>query len=699
MIKVSLVLTVIILGIVIYYWLSSGHEGFFDKIETNMNKLSIKENPIDPNRAIPIGISEAEGKKLANIYKMALNKPRLVADGRGSFEQVSSEGFASDDQEIIPRIDDENSYLGLIKMCKEKGNSENPFSDPTFSENCGMCLTSGTLKTGESFTTPTGVLVYNEDKEIFVNEKNTEGYTFPKVIPSLRAATCVGASRSKDSLPVLAINAEDYDRFKKRIACKNSKTLGNECSRCVSNSEYSWVPTNGGKKPIALFVWGEGSVEVTLGATVILESTNLSMATPVSVNLGQVQEGTTIILRIIKGTSSNGPYVYGAIMSKTPTDTPYKLQIEKFLELDRSSGTLPRRGLAKYFKEVRTSCAKIMPQPTKDTMVLSGFIPLTFIESDQLATTDCPNSAFVSSQASAELLVSDPCLNPKGQGPGNYSEECVRSKLVSAGCSTYGSWYRQPLSIIGNKSISTFLTDLSNLIPKKETDPDVSLGCFAKDISTVCDPYLKGGIPDQLCLIYLYHNIYEKNQRLGNAYSSVSGDSMASKTLQGTTSFCSREGTLNPARNANAVTELQEKAEKGYDNVYGIEAVRRYLSHVFTKATGNLDANKSDAEGGRKDSWMKCFGPSIAPIPNFPQLVSKGIVPVDSWDAKTLSCIKAVETTGFIPKVTWGQTPDQDRNAECDDLLCPWFKHKYGSYDKVPSKYSQEIGYCKARFP
>jgi len=86
MIKVSLVLTVIILGIVIYYWLSSGHEGFADKIETNMNKLSIEENPIGRGRITTIGVSEAEGKKLTNIYKMALNKPSLVADGRGSFE-------------------------------------------------------------------------------------------------------------------------------------------------------------------------------------------------------------------------------------------------------------------------------------------------------------------------------------------------------------------------------------------------------------------------------------------------------------------------------------------------------------------------------------------------------------------------------------------------------------------------------------
>jgi hypothetical protein len=618
MIKVSLVLTVIILGIVIYYWLSSSHEGFFDKIQTNMNNLSSGENAIAPARAVSVGISKAEGERVNEIDEIAINQPTLVADGNGSFKQVTSKELN------IRRTDDENSYLGLIKMCKERGNSENPFSDPTFSENCGVCLTSGTLKTGESFTTPTGVLVYKKDKEKFVSEKNIKGYAFPKAIPSLAASTCVGATRTKDSLPVLAINADDFYQFKKRIDCKKTNTLGNECSRCVSNSEYSWVPTNGGKKPIELFVWGEGSVRVTVGGTVVLESKDLSMTTPVLLNLGQVQEGTTILVRIIKGTSSNGPYVYGAIMSKTPTDAPDKLAIERFLELDRSSGTFPRRGLPKYFTQIKTSCAKLMPQANNDTMELSGFLPLTFIESDQLATYDCPNSAFVSSEASAELLVDDPCLNPRGQTPGNYSEECVRSKLISAGCSSRGTWYRDPLRIIGNKSISTFLTDLSNLIPKKDTDPDVSLGCFGKDISTYCDRYLKGGIPDKWCLFYLYSNIYEKNKRVGNVYNKVSGDSMTHKAnyFGDGTQYCSSRGTLNPEYNDNAVTELQEKAEKGYDNLYGIEAVKRYLSDVFTKATSDLDANKSDADGGRKDSWIKCFGPIIAPIPQA-QLVKK----------------------------------------------------------------------------
>lgn len=67
------------------------------------------------------------------------------------------------------------------------------------------------------------------------------------------------------------------------------------------------------------------------------------------------------------------------------------------------------------------------------------------------------------------------------------------------------------------------------------------------------------------------------------------------------------------------------------------------------------------------------------------------------WDANTQICINAVEQTGFIPRVTWGSTPPANRQAICDDLLCPYFKDKYGSYDNVPATYRVEADYCKSK--
>jgi len=67
------------------------------------------------------------------------------------------------------------------------------------------------------------------------------------------------------------------------------------------------------------------------------------------------------------------------------------------------------------------------------------------------------------------------------------------------------------------------------------------------------------------------------------------------------------------------------------------------------------------------------------------------------YTAETQKCIKAVEQTGFVPRITWGSTPPSDYNAKCDDLLCPYFKSKYGSYDKVPATYNAAVAWCKSR--
>ena len=69
------------------------------------------------------------------------------------------------------------------------------------------------------------------------------------------------------------------------------------------------------------------------------------------------------------------------------------------------------------------------------------------------------------------------------------------------------------------------------------------------------------------------------------------------------------------------------------------------------------------------------------------------------WDDRTGKCIRAVEDTGFIPVITWANTPGEDRHAICDDLLCPYFKSKYGSYDNMPGKYVAIRDKCKRNFP
>ena len=593
-----------------------------DKVKNRNNPLAQGQDPLT-NPAMPIGINEALATKLTNINEVALNVPKLMANGAGSYTQVAPS------DPLSPRVDNDNSFLGLIKMCKERGTGNTPFSDPAFAANCGMCLSSGSLKTGETFSEATGVLVYAEDKANAMNEKNSNGYSFPRAIPSLGAAVCVGATRGDDSQPVLAITQTDFDGFRKRKNCRDSHGLGNECARCITTKETSWIPKSGGTEAITLWLWGAGSVVVTLGGQVVSiggdasKPTMLANDKALQVPLGKAQEGTTLNVKVSQGTVADAPYLYGAITSKTPSNTTYKLPIDRFMEKDTISGSFPRRGAPMYFSEIKAACVKLLPKANTSEMAVDGFLPLTFVESDQLAAFDCASSPFVSTQESAELLVDDPCLNPRGQGPNNYTDECLRQTILAAGCSTNGRWYKNLPPANERDFERPFYTMVLKWVNEifGEIIPDVSMGCRGIDISSPCDRFLDGDVPDQECMTYLYTNQSEGNKRIGRTYNAAPAKltSMFNKQIQ----FCQRSGSLNP-ENPNGLATLQEKARTGYMGYTGIEAVRRFLSDVFTKATGNLDANISDSNGGRRDSWAQCIGAPIADPPlNFVKVNGK----------------------------------------------------------------------------
>jgi hypothetical protein len=91
------------------------------------------------------------------------------------------------------------------------------------------------------------------------------------------------------------------------------------------------------------------------------------------------------------------------------------------------------------------------------------------------------------------------------------------------------------------------------------------------------------------------------------------------------------------------------------------------------------------------------ISPLLGPLQTVYYEPPSAIPSTRTWNAETTKCIRAVEQTGFIPRITWGQTPPSDHNANCDNVLCPWFKEKYGSYDNVPNTYVEAINYCKSR--
>jgi Extracellular link domain len=74
--------------------------------------------------------------------------------------------------------------------------------------------------------------------------------------------------------------------------------------------------------------------------------------------------------------------------------------------------------------------------------------------------------------------------------------------------------------------------------------------------------------------------------------------------------YCRLGGALNPESSDTAGRdELMGIFNSGYQGKSGLDAIKQYLTDMYDRSINpDLDANKSDSQGGRKDSIRKCFG-------------------------------------------------------------------------------------------
>ena len=604
------IISIIFLLIILLYFskLSSLYEGFaeqtiYDRAVDRANPLAAVDiNPL--NGKIPIGISQNDGIIQRNMHQTALNIPTAMAINAVSFSQVTP------NNEVSPRIDNENSLLGLSKFCKDNGTGDRPFDNAKFNENCGMCISAGTLYDKTEFTTPTGVVVYKADKEKFMQEKSSNGHPFPRAIPSMSVATCVGASKGSDSEPVLALNQNDYDVYLKRYKCIHGG--GTSCGTCQTNkNKKAWIDQAGGFKVSKLILWGSGKATVSVGGVAKGSQSNLSQTTATEYILGTVKEGALVEIdvrtEISAGSKSS---VFGVLRSETPSGNPYTLAIDKFLTISTQTNSSFGNTKSVTVSNTNISVTEIIPRGSSLNLAITGAFPLTFVDSDQFAAFDCPNGPY--SMGDFSILDStDACANPRGQGVDNYSSACLQKTLTDAGCAATGSWYLNPDSLRSDYSGKT-VGEMKTLFQAGDVrDVDYMMKCKGQDISTPCDPYLTSGVPNQACLSYLYSG--------GNSNWAARGfDPIYTGTAGKTDLTCRPTGSLNPT----ASNELLNKATSGYDTFSGFRAAKKFLNDVYGISTDTTKANNiPNANGGRYDSWVQCIGDSSisrATVPGAP---------------------------------------------------------------------------------
>jgi len=557
-------ITVLIVIVMIYFYLY-GAETFMNEkdplaslhSQQRTNELAINTN-INKTNITPIGIPVAEGQKLTDMSIMGLNSFHHHTSSQGGISMympgnfkggkvMLNEPFMNLDTPLSMPVSDETSMLAIEKYCKEKDVETDPFGDPKFMQNCGVCLSTGSF-TGTPntpFTGPKGVLLYKADKDRAYARKTANNYKYARAMPSLGRAVCRGATSQDDDTapPTLAIDSDMYREVVGRMRCQKEQQYvpDKSCGKCMAdNTIWSYIqhPPNGTMQNLQLHLVGSGRLTITIkGAATPVTNTVLSN-TPLIVDLSKyagapgssaVQEGDPFVLSL-QANGSTAPFIGGLFKGVNADDSIYLQELyNAVLRDDANAGSSVKLGASNLLiSSLNVRVRRMVPKsplPTgTEKMRLACMIPFTFIDysdgKNNIAYYDCKKGPYVTTAASENTLLRDECT---GQGPGTYSEECKRKVILDAGCSSAGSWW---LTGLPAEAISGTIAQMKAWIQAKitnaNTDPAVAEGCYGiTSVATPCDGVGPGKPPSDACLAYLYKNTSEKSENIGKAYNTT----------------------------------------------------------------------------------------------------------------------------------------------------------------------------------
>lgn len=550
-------ITVLIVIVMIYFYLY-GTETFVNNKDPlvslhnqqRTNQLAINTN-LKQTPVSPIGISVAEGKELTDMSIVGLTSYKQHPNSEGGItlsmpgNYTSGEGFL--DTPLSIPVSDETSMLGIEKYCKEMDVTKDPFGDPKFKENCGVCLSAGAF-TGTPttpFDGPQGVLVYKADKDRAYARKTANNYKYPRAMPSLGRAVCTGATSQEDDSapPTLAIDSGMYRDAMGRMRCQKDQQYvpDKSCGKCMADTNvWSYIqhPPNGTVQNLELQLVGSGKVTITVkGAATTFVNTTLSttpLIVPLSIYTGApatnaIQEGDPFIISL-QANGPSAPYIGGLLKGTNADDTIYLQELyNTILRDDANSGNSVRTSTPSLFVSgLNVRVKRLVPKDplpmTTEKMRLACEVPFTFIDysdgNNNIAYYDCKKGPYVTTTAHDNILLRDECTD---QEPGTYSDDCKRKIILDAGCSSAGSWWLNGLpadALTGTKAqIKAWIQGRKGA---SSTDPVVAEGCYGiTSVATPCDGVGPGKPPSDACLAYLYKNTSEQSATVGKAYSTT----------------------------------------------------------------------------------------------------------------------------------------------------------------------------------
>lgn len=283
----------------------------------------------------------------------------------------------------------------------------------------------------------------------------------------------------------------------------------------------------------------------------------------------------------------------------------------------------------------------------------------------------CPSGPISTTARGSKNLQAGVCekfINGKPQGPGTYTDDCVRYLYVEGGCTVNGKTYPNSaakLDAVRKDQNGKFLSAdgimaqvADNIYSPASTGVDMNgqqldidtyakanMDCFGKFVSNVCDtPFKETGPLTPACLDYLFKNAGKDNPTIGSTYPNVYNRSSGTdRTAWTPVMYCQRSGTMAPI---GANGQLNMEAIQTANSKGGVAAVREFYKQIHYDANFNMDRNQ------QKMNLEKCYGVDVVdtakPCPPLPPRL-QDIGPPNAG---------SVQNPNLIPNIggpSWGQ--------------------------------------------
>jgi len=601
--------TILVLSVLIIVFfiglLSSYKDGFID-LSSQQKDYTLRQQKRWGN----IGISLTSNKKEGSLGDSANNM--LLTYG---------------EKKNYPLDDKRRDLWAMIDKCESiKTMDCGAFDDPQFSLNCGMCLDIG--KNSDNVPA-TGGLVLLPDDKAYARET-----AYSNFLPEYKAT--IGFCPAKK---MVSTKAECLKLQRELLCEKNSSYDLPGCSQCYSDTNYSIVDPSTSPGVIT----GSGNMSITgVGLLRIQEQGyDTTSAIPLNVSKPYIynirgRESTRIKFVLSPPSDSDPdnptiPYVSGILSGGTGSGT-FTSDLRRIVFNDEVTGRKPRT----HGKDTvnGTTVTRMAPGFGQTNASIVIIVPFSFVDTMMEESTMCKDGPFVTTQASAEFLESDPCYK-KGSGPGKFTLECLQGAWLSNGCTESGKAY--PKDSVTAASLMTgsdgsflSLNDISDFIYNKALitstgiDEDgkkqeikewssASVFCTGREITSPCDtPNKDSGPMPPDCIVYLWNNQGSKklwngnNDPIGPTYYTSNAVSLFSKGP--VSRSCQAKGTLSPT---DANGQIKKDIIAYWQKQGGVNNIKRVMADLHRAANAQAASDDQLAP-----YFKQCYGDiKFAPRP------------------------------------------------------------------------------------